>query len=746
MKKKSSNSSFAYNPMAGQVQAMVMQAFGFHQQGQLAQAQAIYENVLRIQPNHADCLHLLGVIASQSNQHQRAIELIGKAIAIQSANPVFFFNRGFSQQALEQWEDALASYDKAIHHKRDYAEAYSNRGMALQELKRFDAAVASYDKAIAINRNYAEAHSNRANALYALGQWEAALAGYDKAIAIKPDYAEAYYNRGVALQALKRWDAALANYDKAIAIAPRYAQAYSNRGIVLQELKQTAAAIASYDTAIALKPDYADAYCNRGVALHAMKQWDAAAASYERAVSLKPDYAEAYSNLGVTQQELGDMDAAIASFGHAIALKPGYAEAYFNRAGTLKARRQLDEAVADYDRAIALKPDYAEAWCNRGTALQQLRRYDDAIASYSQAAAIKQDYPEAYSNRGTVYSQLVQLDDALADFDRAIEIDVDHADAYWNKAQIRLLQGDYKEGWRLYEWRWKSALKKSVRDLPAPLWLGDESLEGKTILLHCEQGFGDTLQFCRYVKSVADLGARVIVEAPEGVASLLQTLDGVSHVTSSIAASGLSYDFQCPLMSLPLVFKTTLETIPASIPYLRTDPAKAAYWKQKLARASGKRIGVVWAGGLGPDRSELREFNERRNMPLRHLAALNVAGANFYSLQKGESAQRQLANAQACDWSGPHIADFTDELHDFSDTAAFVATLDLVISVDTSVAHLAGALGKPVWLLNRYDTCWRWLLERADTPWYPSMRIFRQDKLGDWESVMAKVRNALPTL
>jgi protein O-GlcNAc transferase len=333
-------------------------AIALHQQGMLGQAEAIYRQLLEIDPRNADVLHLLGVIAHQIGHHQSAV----------------------------------ASYDKAIMLKPDYAEAYSNRGVALKELKQLDAAVASYDKAIEVKPDYAEAYSNRGNALKELKQLDAAVASYEKAIEVKPNYAEAYSNRGVVLSELKQLDAAVASFDKAIMLKPDYAEAYSNRGVALKELKQLDAAVASYDKAIEVKPDYAEAYSNRGIALKELKQLDAAVASYDKAIMLKPDYAEAYYNRGITLQELKQLDAAVASYDKAIMLKPDYAEAYSNRGNALSELKQLDAAVASYDKAIEVKPDYAEAYSNRGNALSELKQFEAAVASYDKAIVLKPDY------------------------------------------------------------------------------------------------------------------------------------------------------------------------------------------------------------------------------------------------------------------------------------------------------------------------------------------------------------------
>ena len=354
-----------------------------------------------------------------------AVELIGKAIEIQPNNTSFYYNLGLSLYKLEQFNDAVASYNQAIALKPDFAEAYCNRGVALQEMNQLDDAVASYDQTIALKPDYAEAYCNRGNALQKLKQLDDAVANYDRAIALKPDYAEAYYNRGNALQELMRLNDAVASYDQAIALKPDFALAYNNRGNVLKELKQLDDALANYDQTIALKPDFAEAYSNRGNTLLELRQLDDAVTSYDRAIALKPDYAEAYSNRGNALQQLKQPDNAVGNYDQATALKPDYAEAYYNRGNALLEIRQLDDAVASYDRAIALKPDYAEACYNRGNALQELMRLNDAVASYNQAIALKPDYAEACYNRGNTLLKLRQLNDAVASYTKALALKPD---------------------------------------------------------------------------------------------------------------------------------------------------------------------------------------------------------------------------------------------------------------------------------------------------------------------------------
>ncbi len=534
-----------------------------------------------------------------------------------------------------------------------------------------------------------------------VGKNEIAVDLFDRALAVKPDFAEALSNRGNALQELKRYEEALASYEKALSIKAGIAEALSNRGNALTALKRYDEALASYDRALLIKLDYPEALHNRGIALIALKRYDDALANYDQALAIKPEFAEALCSRGNVLQELRQLDAAVASYDRAIAIRPGYAEAYSNRGNALLKRMHAQAALASHDRAIAIKPDYAEGHSNRGYALEELGQLDAAMASYDRAIALKPAFAEACSN----------------------------------KAFLLLLRGDFERGWALNEWRWKrEEVSGSARDFPRPLWLGRESLAGKTILLHSEQGFGDTIQFCRYARLVADLGARVILEAPRPLMHLLEGLAGVAELVA--AGSPLpAFDFHCPLLSLPLAFNTNLGTIPASQRYLGAEAERLAEWRERLGEQTKPRIGLVWSG-----RPE-HKHDHNRSIALADLIRYLPPHYQYVSLQKEvrDADRPSLA-------SRPDILHFGDALRDFADSAALCELMRLVISVDTSVAHLAGALGKPVWLLLPSRPDWRWLLDRADSPWYPSARLFRKETIGSWDGVLARVETELMQL
>lgn len=451
-----------------------------------------------------------------------------------------------------------------------------------------------------------------------------------------------------------------------------------------------------------------------------------------RAIKLNGKAAHYHSNLALALKALGRLDEAIGAFTVAISLRPDYAIAYSNLGNALSERGLFEAAITAYAAAIRIEPDYAEAYSNQGNALCDLGRFDDATLAFATAIRVKPDFAEAHSNLGDALYSLGRLDEAAAACDAAIRLKPDLAGAHGHLGMIRLAQGDFAAGWREYEWRMQTPeLTRSRRDFPQPLWRGEEG-QGRTLLIHAEQGLGDTIQFCRFVPLAAARGWRVVLEVPS---ALVRLLEGLLEGGQQVMARGETlpeFDAHCPMMSLPLAMDTTLETIPASMPYLRVAPEQQSVWRQRVAAVAGgrPRIGLVWAGSARLHNPRLNAVDRRRSMVPELLEPLyTTEDFAFFSLQKdGPKAP-----------VGAPLIDMMDEMGDFADTAALVANLDLVISVDTALVHLAAALGKPVWLLDRFDPCWRWLRDREDSPWYPTLRLFRQSKPNDWPGVVARV-------
>jgi tetratricopeptide (TPR) repeat protein len=668
--------------------------------GRPADAERICRAVLKRQRDHFDAANLLAIIQFLRGAHAEALASFDRALAIRPADPDTLCNRGKALKDLGRFEAALASYDAALAVRPDDTEALYHRGIVLKELGRFEAALASFDRVLAVRPGDADALNVRGNLLKALARCEEALASYDRALALRPHFTEALNNRGVALQELKRFEEALASYERALALGPDQPDALNNRGVLLTELRRFDEALASFDRALGLSAGHAGALYNRGNALKEGGRLDEALASYDRALAVQPDHIAALNNRGAALEGLDRIDAALAS----------------------------------YDRTLAVRPDHVEAHNNRGNVLHQMGQFGAASASFARAQALRPDFADPYNNRGLTLHEQQRYDEALASYDRAIALKPDYAEAHFNAATCLLLQGAFGRGWREYEWRWQTeSMKAGRRGFAEPLWLGAEDLRGRTILLHGEQGFGDTLQFCRYAAHVARMGARVLIEVPPELVTLMRSLDGPAAVIA--AGEPLPpFDCHCPLASLPLAFGTTLDTVPAAPRYLAAPSERIALWRERLGDTAGHRVGLVWAGNPRLGLRNANRVDRQRSLDFDQLAPVLAAeGCTFYSLQKGAAAVAQL---HAC---GHRVIDHTEALRDFADTAALVANLDLVIAVDTSVAHLAAAVGKPVWLLNRFNTCWRWLLAREDSPWYPTLRIFRQPSHGDWTAVIAQV-------
>jgi tetratricopeptide (TPR) repeat protein len=481
---------------------------------------------------------------------------------------------------------------------------------------------------------------------------------------------------------------------------------------------------------IEVDPNFPDAHNNLGIALQKLNRPSEAVPHFELAIQLAPKRPEAYHNLARAQQALGRAAQAREDFERAIALRPDYAEAH-NSLGVLLAPTDPEQALACFRRATAARSDYADAHNNAGIALQGLGRHAEAAASYRQALAIKPDHADTHNNLGLSLQDLNRHEEALRYFDIAQAIKPDHVDAHLNEGLARLALGDYATGWKKYAWRHLTAnFSHGKKRPPQPLWLGNWNISGKTILLHGEQGLGDTIMFARYVPLVAQRGAKVILAVQRPLAALMATLQGASVVRGQ-GEPVPPFDGFCPLPTLPLVFRTSVETIPADVPYLSAPADRLAKWRPVLEAVARPRIGLMWAGAQSP--------RYRRTIPLRLLLPLfELREFHFVALQK----ELPKEDAPILDSTG--MATFLGEHQaDLADAAAMIAMLDVVITIDTSIANLAGAMGKPTWVLLPFCADWRWLVGRENSPWYPTARLFRQPAPGDWPSVLTQVAKAL---
>lgn len=478
-------------------------------------------------------------------------------------------------------------------------------------------------------------------------------------------------------------------------------------------------------------PSAAHTAHEQGFQLHLQGRLSEAEPYYRQAVALDPDFAEAWTNLGLCALAARRTDEALDCQRQALLLAPDNVDALNNLGMAHYANGHIAEAENSFRAALRLNPNDANATLNLGSARQLQHRPAEAEALFRHALDLGVNPGRGHGNLALALLEQARPEAAEAEC-RAALAKADFPEVRANLALALLMQGKLDEGWCEYETRWQiEASAGRTPKIPAPLWTG-QKLRGETVLLWAEQGFGDTLQFCRYAPMVAAAGARVVLAVPRALQRIMATLDGVAAVVSEDAPSLPHFDYHCPLLSLPAAFGTTLATIPAEVPYLHAGPSP---WHDVLDTLPGLKVGLVWAGRSRTEQPHAAAIDRRRSMRFRDMAPLlDVPGCDFVSLQLGPPAAQMPATG---------LLDVSARLTDWGDTADLITGLDLVISVDTAVAHLAGTLGKPVWLLSRFDACWRWFLGRDDTPWYPSMTLFRQETPGDWAGVIERVRRVL---
>jgi tetratricopeptide (TPR) repeat protein len=596
-------------------------------------------------------------------------------------------------------------------------------------------AASIYQQILSVEPNRADVLHLMGIVAYQSGQLDQAVELFNKAIAVDPRVPDFHGNLALALLAKNKWDQAVAACTNALRLRPDFPEARLNLAIALEQLGRLDEAINAYRRVLEARPDFAQAHFNLGNALHAQGQFEKAIQAYQTARGLCPNVPEIHNNLARALKDSRKLEEAIAAVRQAVALRPGYFEAWNNLASLLRDAGKVNESIDACRRAMALAPGRPEALTNLAHALKLKGQLDEAIKVYRQVAAIQPSPAVPLNNLGIAYLEKGQPDAAIAAYRDAITIQPDYALAHYNLGLTLLLKGDYEQGWQEHEWRWRTPELGLIRQqFVQPLWDGT-GLAGRKILIHAEQGFGDTIQFARYIPMIRQRGGSVIMECRPGMRRLLSSLGPDTELLES-GQPLPAFDVHCALMSLPMRFGTRLQSIPAEVPYLHADAALSDIWRQRLSKLEGNaKVGLVWAG-----RSE--HSNDRnRSMPLSSLAPLaGGPGVQLISLQKGQAAA-QVENARSL---GMSIIDFTRDLIDFAETAALIANLDLVITVDTAAAHLAGALGKPVYLLLPFVPDWRWLLDRADSPWYPSMRIFRQPEIGDWLTPVMQIVRAMP--
>lgn len=570
--------------------------------------------------------------------------------------------------------------------------------------------------------NLAEAQS-RARELHHLGRLEEALELYDAILRAKPDHFDALHMKGVICRQSGNPTEAARLIADAIAINPKSANALCNYGFALADLRRFADAIANYDRAIELQPKHYNAHYNRGLALSSLAKYEDALAAFNKAETIDPHRFELFVARGQALFHLKRYGDALEACDRALDIKPNAGKALANRAAMLRKLKRYAEALTTIDNAIASEPDRG-AWHNtRGNILRPLGRYEESFEALNKALALNFLDSTVFYNRGMTLMDWGRHQEAFADFEKALALNPNYSDAKFGRALTSLRLGDFERGWDDYESRWNVDEMQGFRQFSKPRWKGAESLEGKKILIHFEQGHGDTIQFIRYAALLAQRSATVLALVQPGLKELAATVPGIAGAYDKEAALPL-FDFHCPLMSLPQAFQTRESTIPAAIPYMRADPARVRHWDSKLFDGKRLRVGLAWSG------SPTHRLDRERSIALRDLEP-------FLALPEIDFISLQLKMTEADDSVIKNHPRFHHPGQNFSETAAIISTLDLVVSVDTSMAHLAGALGRRVWTLLAYSADSRWMLDRSDSPWYPTMRLFRQSKPGDWPHVVA---------
>jgi len=606
-----------------------------------------------------------------------------------------------------QTEDAEKAYRKVLRRNAVHPDGLRLLGALYLQTGRIRQAAEILAKAAHVVPNDAETLTNLGLSLWRLECVDEAAARLEQALSCRDDYYPALSHLAHLSQARGDAEKAALCFEKMLRLSPLDAAAHYHYGNCLMGAHKCAEAIACYEAAIKIKPDFYEAMINLGIAysmagkanrsgeaLRKARHW------LEEALKTDPDSPTAMNNLGIVLRQLGETEQAAALFESALQKRPAYAEAMINLATSLRDLGQIDKALERIRAALALKPDLADSHTNLGVFLQEQGRHEEALSAFTQA----------------------------------LRLSPCSIDAVWNKALSLLALGHYREGWALHETGLGVPHMRGAT-LPDRRWQG-EDLTGKRLLIRCEQGLGDNLQFIRYAELCKEKGARVIVQCPDALRSLFSNCPYIDGLCA--AAETPEFDCHAPIMSLPFIFNTEIETIPRRFPYVHVGEAARRKWAGRFPKG-GFKVGLVWAGNPREELQGAHLVDRRRSMDLENLRPLfEGAGISFYSLQMGAKA----AQIDSCGLRD-RLIDFMADVKDFEDTAAMIEHLDLVISVDTSVAHLAGGMGKPVWVLSRFDACWRWLQNRPDNPWYPSARVFGQTTRGDWDGVVARVKEAL---
>lgn len=702
--------------------------------GKLDEARAHYEHVFRLDPADAEVCCSLGNLLVDRGEFDQATVCYRQGLQQRPDHVGLHNNLGIILVRLGKTEEALAHYRQSIRLKPDAPGAHSNLGIALAKLGKREEAIQHYREALRLDPKCTQAHFNLANIFRQQGRSADALKHYQQVLNQRPDDADTHCWLGVLLAQQGKWEDAELHYRSALNHQPESIEAHANLAGLLSKRRRFEEAVLHYRKVLHQKPEDVHLLSGLAHALAEQDKLDEAVTCYRQALRLQPHSAGIHNNLGITLARQEKLDEAVAHYREALRLAPKAADFHNNLAIVLAKQGNFADAERHYRESLRLKPNAPGAISNLGNALRDQGKFGEAILLYRQALRLKPDAADVHNNLAVALVKQRSVDEGLAHYEECLRLEPDYAEAHTNRAQALLLKGDFAKGCPEFEWRWKCK-NAGPRHTQHPRWDGSP-LQGCTILLHAEQGSGDTLQFIRYAQLVKQRGATVFFECPQPLKPLLKSCLGIDQCFAQEEQKP-AFDCHAPLMSLPGLVGTTLETIPADIPYLFADEECIERWRDELGHDDHFKIGIAWQGNTryGGDR--------HRSLALRHFLPLAwLEGVQLYSLQKGfGSEQLKTIGDQTpiVDLGGRNDVDTVA----FLDTAAIMKNLDLVITSDTAIAHLAGGLGVPVWVVLPTTSDWRWFLGREDSPWYPTLRLFRQTQLGNWEAVILRLMNEL---
>jgi len=753
------------------IRLLLLRAGVLQQLGDVPAALGDYDAVLQSQPKHAEALSNRGVLLARVGKLPEAVESFRRATEAAPDFPDAHNNLGNALRDSGRLLEAVGALREAIRLRPDFPEAFNNLGVALALLQRYDEAISAYKTALAIRPAYLDALNNLGNVLQRCGRlseaercfrracesrvpfplahvnlanllaerrmFKEASEAYQKALAIDPQMPEAHYNLASLLAEGGRRGDARRHVERALAVRANYPEARALLGRLLRDAGDAKAGLKELEAALAQRPDDPELRAQFALTLADVDRVDEAKKHLRELLLVHPQSVRFHIFLGrVLMRAAAPRDAA-ACFQQALWRDSGSVEASEGLGLSLLQLNQPEAALGYLERARAMRSKSPELAKSVGNALRGLARYEEAIACFNESISLRPKFPEAFNDLGIAFTESGRLDDALAAFGKALELRPDYQDAAWNRSLTNLALGRYDEGLPEYEIRWRKP-KAPGRPFVRPTWSG-ETIAGKTILVFAEQGLGDNIQFVRYLPAIKALGATVLFEAPPPLRKLLENFQGIDRLVSKeeVASGKLPFDVQLPLLSAPLVLGTRVESIPRETPYLDVDPAVVAAWSERLKDVEGVRIAIHWQG------SPKFPGDRHRSVKLQRFAPLaRIPGVKLISVQKGPG-RRQIAEVRG----QFDVLDFGDALDTqsgpFIDTAAILKNVDLMISADSAVIHLAGALGVPIWMVLPTAADWRWLRDREDSPWYPTMRLFRQREAGAWDDVFERAAAAL---